>query len=87
MDKRFDDWEHEVDCNDCAYWWNDACNGAQEAKKRHCTSFKATRSVVIPQKIKWLETRLKWLTRALIILGVSQLLMSIVILIYYFGIV
>ena len=84
--KRFDEWE-EVDCNSCEKYYLNQCDGVQKAQKRSCTSFKATRGIVIPQEIKWLKTRLKWLIGALVILGGYQLLMTIIILIYYFGIV
>lgn len=85
--KRFADWvECEVDCNECELYWTNACDGVHKAQKRTCTAFKATRSVVIPLEIKWLKTRLKWLKTALLISGVYQAIMTIIILIYYFGI-
>lgn len=79
-DKRFDDFP-TADCNECEHWWLNQCDGVQKAQKRPCTTFKATRSVVIPQEIKWLRTRLKWLIMALVCLGISQ---AITILILYF---
>lgn len=84
--KRFDEWE-EVDCNSCERYWINQCDGAQKAQKRTCTSFKATRDIIIPQEIKWLKTRLKRLIGAVVILGAYQVIMTIIILIYYFGIV
>ncbi len=81
--KRFEEWE-EVDCNDCSHYWDNSCDGVQKAQKRLCTSFKATRSVVIPQEVKWLRTRLKWLVGAFITLGIVQIITLIIILIYYF---
>lgn len=69
-----------VDCNECELYWINQCDGVQKAQKRSCTTFKATRSVVIPEEIKWLKTRLKRLTRALVILGVTELLTIIFIL-------
>lgn len=84
--KRFDEWE-EVDCNSCEKYWINQCDGVQKAQKRHCTSFKATRDIVIPLEIKRLKTCLKWLIGALCVLGLYQVVMSIIILIYYFGIV
>lgn len=81
--KRFDEWD--VDCNECELYWVNQCDGVQKAQKRTCTSFKATRSVVIPQELNALKTRLKWLTGVLACLGASQVIMFIIILIYYFG--
>lgn len=81
MMKRFDEWEEMVDCNDCEYYWDNTCDGVQKAQERSCTSFKATRSVVIPQKLNALETRLKWLTRALVGVVAITILTGITILI------
>lgn len=79
----FDEWE-EVDCNNCESYWINQCNGVGEAQERPCTAFKATRSVVIPQQIKWLKTRLKWLYVALGLMGIVVIGLSIIILKYYF---
>lgn len=82
MDNRiFDEWE-EVNCNDCELWWINQCDGTQKGEKRLCTSFKATRSVVIPLQIKSLQRRLKWLIWAFGFTAVVQLLGTISILIY-----
>ena len=59
--KRFEDWE-QVDCNQCARYWDSSCDSVSEGKNRPCNSFLATRSVVIPAKIKSLENRVKWLS-------------------------
>lgn len=53
-DKRFSDWE-EVDCNECTHYWDDSCSGVCKGDKRNCTSFVATRNVVIPQQIRSLQ--------------------------------
>ena len=79
MERRFDEWGHTVDCNDCEHYWSNACDGVSEAQKRSCTAFKATRSVVIPLQINALRTRLKWLTAGVITLGILQVIMLIVI--------
>lgn len=71
--RRFEGWETPVDCNDCEKYWLNQCDGVCKARERQCTAFKATRSVVIPEQIKSLKKRLKWLTRALAVLGVIQL--------------
>lgn len=61
--KRFEDWTH-VDCNECARYWDSSCDGVKcrtnsdnpsTGSTRLCNSFLATRSVVIPAKIKELE--------------------------------
>ena len=69
---RFDEWT-EVDCNECARYWDSSCDGVSKGQNRLCTSFLATRSVVIPEEIKALEKRIKWLEWAvgfsLIIIG------------------
>ena len=87
-DKRFSDWRDctEVDCNECELYYLNQCDGVSEAQNRVCTAFKATRGIVIPEQIKWLKTRLKRLILALAILGVWNAIMTIIILIYYFGI-
>lgn len=54
--KRFEDWP-KVDCNDCQNYWNDTCDGVPQGSERSCNSYKATRSIVIPAKIKRLEER------------------------------
>ena len=68
MSSRFDEWTHKVDCNNCAHYWEDSCDGVPESQKRHCTSFLATRSVVIPNQIKRLQIAFKWLVGAYIVL-------------------
>ena len=52
--KRFEDWE-QVDCNECARYWDSSCDGVSKDTKKPCNSYLATRSVVIPAKIKKLE--------------------------------
>ncbi len=55
--KRFEDWE-EVDCNECERYWLNQCDGAKthgKGSKLTCTSFLATRNVVIPEQIKSLQ--------------------------------
>ena len=62
--KRFEDWE-DVDCNQCARYWDDSCDGVSKGSKKPCNSFIATRSVVIPERIERLEKAVKWLIGAL----------------------
>lgn len=55
--KRFSEWV-EVDCNECSHYWDNSCDGCKDTlkgSKTPCNSFLATRSVVIPEKIKRLE--------------------------------
>ena len=58
--KRFEDWE-EVDCNECARYWDSSCDGVSKGSKKACNSFLATRSVVIPARLNALEKSNKWL--------------------------
>lgn len=58
--KRFENW-HEVDCNNCARYWDSSCDGVQ-ALQKPCNSFLASRKVQIPEQIKALEKRIKWLS-------------------------
>ena len=53
--KRFEDWK-EVDCNDCARYWDSSCDGAPCSQKS-CNSYIATRSIVIPKQLNSLEKR------------------------------
>lgn len=53
----FEEWV-EVECEQCERWWLNQCDGCKDTlkgSKTPCNSFLATRSVVIPQKIKRLE--------------------------------
>ena len=58
--KRFEDWE-EVDCNECARYWDSSCDGVSKGSKKPCNSFLATRSIVLPEKIKSLEKRVRYI--------------------------
>ena len=61
--KRFDNWD-EVDCNECANYWTNSCDGVPEGQKRACNSFLAQRNVTIPAEIKSLRNELKSLKTA-----------------------
>lgn len=74
--KRFDDYTPTVDCEDCTHWWGNSCDGVKKGSRKPCTSFIATRNVVIPAKIKALQRGLKWLT-----VGVSVMFVLLIILI------
>ena len=64
--KRFEDWE-EVDCNECARYWDSSCDSVPQGSHKPCNAFLATRSIVLPAKINALEKRIKWLEWALLI--------------------
>ena len=59
--KRFEDWE-QVDCNECARYYDSSCDGVSKDSKKPCNSYLATRDVVIPHQIKTLERRVFWLS-------------------------
>lgn len=58
--KRFEEWE-QVNCNECARWWDSSCDGVCKGDKKVCMSYVATRSVVIPAQIKRLTKVVKGL--------------------------
>lgn len=60
VSKRFEDWE-KVDCNECARYWDSSCDGVSKGSSKPCNSYLATRSVVIPARLKALEKSNKWL--------------------------
>lgn len=74
MNKRFDD--YNVECNDCAHYWDDSCSGTQVGTTKACRDYKATRTVDIPKQIKQLEKRIDALegTKAVMIVGLVILL-------------
>ena len=74
--KIFDDFP-KVDCNECAHYWDSSCDGVktpEEGSQRLCTSFLATRSVVIPAQIEALQRALKWLAAGVILIGISNVI-------------
>lgn len=62
--KRFDEWK-DVDCNECSHYWDSSCDGITGAKKQ-CNSYLATRSILIPEKLKRLQKSIKCLNIVLI---------------------
>lgn len=50
---RFD--ETYVDCNNCAHYWDNSCDGVSERQKRPCTAYLATRHTDIPKRLKDVE--------------------------------
>lgn len=78
--KRFSDWQ-EVDCNDCAHYWDSSCDGVKchaEAPRKLCQSFLATRSVVIPLQIKALRSHLKWLYGMVVLEGITLVILGVI---------
>ena len=55
--KRFEEWT-KVDCEDCSHWWDSSCDGVSKGSEKQCNSFIATRNVVIPHKIKELQSEI-----------------------------
>lgn len=52
---------YEVDCNECARYWDSSCDAVSKDAKKSCNSFLATRSVVIPNQIDELRKQIRWL--------------------------
>lgn len=70
---RFDEW-NEVECNECARYWDSSCDGVSKGENRPCTSFLATRSVIIPLQIKKLQKVIFWLVLAEMFTALSLVL-------------
>lgn len=75
--KIFDDFKG-IDCNDCERWWLNQCDGVTKGTERPCNSFLATRRVIIPEQIKSLNKRLKYLGSAIIVLAIINLILWVV---------
>ena len=75
--KRFEDWE-QVECNECARYWDSSCDGVNKDSKKPCNSYLATRSIVLPEKIKKLDKRVRWLE---LILGIECVILGILLLV------
>lgn len=71
--KRFENWE-EVDCNDCACYWDSSCDGVKEGTKKPCNSFVASRKVSIPGKIADLKKRVEALSMCLLLTDIVLLI-------------
>lgn len=71
--KRFENWE-EVDCNDCACYWDNSCDGVKEGTKKPCNSFVASRKVSIPGQIKELKDKVERLRWSLVLISIVILL-------------
>lgn len=71
--KRFDEWE-QVDCHECTHYWDNSCDGVPKDSKKQCSSYVATRSIVLPERIKELEQDVHNLTISNTILGITLIL-------------
>lgn len=69
--KRFDEW-NEVECTECAHWWDSSCDGPQD--KRPCNSYLASRKVLIPERIERLTKAMKVVFIILILNGIMLVL-------------
>lgn len=73
--KVFDDFQ-EVSCNECERWWLNQCDGAKthgKGSNLRCTSFLATRKVVIPLQIKCLQNKIKWLKIGIVSIAIIDM--------------
>lgn len=70
MIKRFEDWT-TVDCNECEHYWTNSCDGVCKGSQKPCNSFLATRSVIIPEQIKWIDKRITVLCYGVLCLAFS----------------
>lgn len=71
--KRFENWE-EVDCNDCACYWDNSCDGVKEDTKKPCNCFVASRHISIPGQIKELQDKVEQLRLSFILISIVILL-------------
>lgn len=72
--KRFEEYPTKVDCNECQRYWDNSCDAVPQGSERRCTSFLATREIVIPGQIKDLQRRtkcLKWLAISVILTDIA----------------
>jgi hypothetical protein len=74
--KVFSEWD-TVDCNGCSHYWDDSCSGVPKDKKRNCSSFVATRRVVIPEQIRELEKQIKNLKISVTLLWIVVMLLNV----------
>lgn len=77
--KVFEDWE-EVDCNECERYYLNQCDGAKthgKGSNLRCTSFLATRKVVIPIQIKRLQNDVKWLTIGIVGIAIIDMVFTL----------
>lgn len=73
----FSEWE-DCDCNECEHYWDSSCDGVDKGKKKQCSQFSATRSVIIPEQIKRLKKAVKLICAYLIFEGIVGVILSVV---------
>lgn len=80
--KRFEEYP-KVDCNECAKYWDNSCDGvkcdvnsdkASTGSTRLCNSFSPTRKVVIPAQMKSLEKRTDKLELGFLFLSIAVII-------------
>lgn len=74
--------DYDVDCLDCRHYWADTCDGVPKGEIRPCTSFKATRSVDIPEQIKALKNEIKGLKKQMVGFLVTSILFALHLLVH-----
>ena len=74
--KRFEDWI-EIDCNECSHYWDSSCDAVDRGVKRPCSSFQATRSVIIPAKLERLQRSIKRLSLAVLLQGIAIIILGV----------
>ena len=80
--KRFDNWG-EVDCNNCDHYWDSSCDSVQKGSQRPCSSYLATRTIIIPEQIKRLQKSNKCLWYA--VSGLSGALLAVILKVMFGG--
>ena len=82
--KRFEDWLPKVNCNECARYWDNQCDGVKcdtnsdnpsTGSTRLCNSYLPVRKVVIPAQIKALEKCCDRLRKHLLVLYGTNIIM------------
>jgi len=74
--------DYDVDCLDCKHYWADTCDGVPKGEIRPCTSFRATRSVDIPEQIKALKNEIKGIKKQMAGFLVTSILFAIHLLVH-----
>ena len=74
----FDNWDEVVDCNSCAHYYDNTCDGVEKGKTRNCTAYLATRDVVIPYEINRLKRNVKGLTVVCMLLAVGIIVLAVI---------
>jgi hypothetical protein len=75
---RFDDWSEVVDCNTCSRYYDNSCDGVDKGKTRLCTSYLATRDVIIPYEINRLKRQVNGLVAVSMLLTVGIFILAVI---------